>query len=149
MFMILPLDVSGIIISTKYLEELRALLGFILGHREYVFDRFLGYWSGLKVFRKSSFHNEICQITRFQSQPLLINSLHDEAIAVIQDYNEKMSPAEQVKMSSYDICFNIIACINPRVLVGLSLCCDKEWLLVSEDYPQDSVMAATILRQVS
>ena len=148
MFVVQPLDVPRIIISTKYLEELRALPESILSHRESVSDRFLGYWSGLDVVRKSPLHNEICQTTLVQSLPLLINSLHDEATTAIREYIGEIPPAEQVKLSPYGICFNIIARINSRVLVGLPLCRDKEWLLVSEGYPQDSVMVATILRQV-
>ena len=146
MFTVQTADVCRIVLSTKYLEELRALPESILSHRESVSARFLGYWSGLDVVRQSPLHNEVCQTTLVQNLPSLVSAMHDEAKMAIHESIGDLAAGMEIALNPYKSVYNTIARINSRVLVGLPLCRDRDWLLVSEGYPQDSVAVATSLR---
>ena len=147
MFLVQTSDLPRIVLSPKHLEELRSLPETILSHRESVVDRFLGYWTGLDAVRQSTLHNEICQTTLVRNLPSLVPSMHEEAVTAIGEYMADTSSSSFTSFSAYGSIFNMIARINSRVLVGLPLCCDKEWLQVAQGYPQDSVAVATDLRQ--
>ena len=146
-FLVQTSDLPRIVLSPKYLEELRNLPENILSHRESVVDRFLGYWTGLDAVRQSTLHNEICQTTLVQNLPALVPSMYEEAMTAINEYMPNNSSDDFALFSAYGNIFNMIARINSRVLVGLPLCRDKEWLQVAQGYPQDSVAVATDLRQ--
>ncbi|MCJ1250222.1 hypothetical protein MMC30_007448 [Trapelia coarctata] len=147
MFLVQTSDLPRIVLSAKYLEELRGLPESRISHRESVCDRFLGYWTGLDVVRQSQLHNEICQTTLVQNLPTLLPNMYEEATLAISEFFGDVSAGCQTPVSSYGSIFNIIARVNSRVLVGFPLCRDKEWLQVSEGYPQDSVAVVTDLRQ--
>lgn len=146
-FVVHTSDLPRIVLSPKYLEELRNLPETILSHRESVVERFLGYWTGLDAVRQSTLHNEICQTTLVRHLPALVSGMHEEAIGAISNYMSDASSDAFTQFSAYGSIFNIIARINSRVLVGQPLCRDEEWLQVAQGYPQDSVAVATNLRQ--
>lgn len=147
LFLVQTSDLPRLVLSTKYLEELRSLPESIISHRESVCDRFLGFWTGLDVVRQSRLHNEICQTTLVQNLPALVPSMHDEATAAIRKYMAKVTMESWTPIDAYGGIFGMIAAINSRVLVGLPLSRDPEWLKVAEGYPQDVVAVATDLRR--
>ena len=147
MFLVQTSDLPRIVLSTKYLEELRGLPESKLSHRESVCDRFLGYWTGLDVVRQSQLHNDICRTTLVQNLPTLIPRMNNEATMAIFENFGQVSAKSPTEISLYGSIINIVARINSRVLVGLPLCRDKEWLEVAGGYPQDSVAVATDLRR--
>lgn len=148
MFLVQTSDLPRLVLSAKYLEELRSLPESIISHRESVCDRFLGYWTGLDAVKQSTLHNEICQTTLVQNLPVLLPRMHEEAVNALE-VNMRTASTPTVgytPFSTYGSVFNMIARINSRVLVGLPLCRDPDWLKVAEGYPQDSVAVAMNLR---
>ncbi len=146
MFLVHTSDLPRVVLSQRYLAELRSLPETMLSHRESVCDRFLGYWTGLDAVRQSTLHNEICQTTLVQNLPSLVPSMHEEAVAAIRDNISLNSSISSTPFDTYGSIFNMIARINSRILVGLPLCRDPDWLQVAEGYPQDSVAVAMDLR---
>lgn len=148
MFLVQTSDLPRVVLSAKYLEELRSLPESIISHRESVCDRFLGYWTGLDAVKESTLHNEICQTTLVQNLPALLPSMHEEAVNALEDsIGTASTPAVgYTSFDTYGSVFNMIARINSRVLVGFPLCRDPDWLKVAVGYPQDSVAVAMDLR---
>ena len=145
MFLVQTSDLPRIVLSIKYLEELRAVPESKLSHREGVCDRFLGSYTGLDVVRHSHLHNDVCQIQLVQNLGAMLPAMFEEANLAFSD-NLASDASSFVPFQSYSTIFNIIARINSRVLVGAPTCRDKEWLEVSEGYPQDVIHVASDLR---
>ena len=101
-----------LVISIRYLEELRSLPENIISHRESVCDRFVGFWTGLDIIRQSRLHNEICETILVQNLPALAPSMHDEATTAIREHVNKVLVGSWVLFGAYGGIFGMIARIN-------------------------------------
>ncbi|PQE15273.1 Ent-kaurene oxidase protein [Rutstroemia sp. NJR-2017a BVV2] len=143
-FLVQTSNLERIVLPVKYLEELRSCPESQLSHREGICDRFLGYYTGLDVVRQSTLHNEVCQTQLVQSLPSYLPGMVEEVQLAISEIL-KLEGTEMTSID-YNAVYHIHARLNSRVLVGLPLCRDDEWIRVSEEYPHDVFVVAADLR---
>ncbi|KAK9775107.1 putative Cytochrome P450 monooxygenase [Seiridium cardinale] len=145
MFMVQTADMERIILSTKYLDELKSVPEDILSLRVGMSQRHLGKYTGLDIILTSHLQNEVCKSHLTQNLNKLIFPMQEETdfwlAQMMPDTNQ--SPAE---INAYSASLRIVAAMTSRVFGGLTVSRDERWLRTAADYTLDVFRISMALR---
>ncbi|KAF2185203.1 cytochrome P450 [Zopfia rhizophila CBS 207.26] len=136
-----------IILSNKYIDELRALPSSILDGVAAQCERHLAWWTTLDVVKHSSLHTDVCRVQLNQNLGVVVKNMTEEVQHGIQsELIDCSSENGFTYLTAFSIVMKITSHTVNRVLVGLPLCRNKEWLETTMAYTVNAMSISAALR---
>ena len=152
-------DANMIVLSNRYVEEIRALPGSIANPTEAHSHNLLGYFTQMDLILQSNLHFRIIQNKLTPNLGHLASPMREELeFGIANDFpvckgalqwmevlivlceeltNLSKIVAGWVKIRPYHLILHLVARISARVFVGLPYCRDKDWLEVSTQFTEN------------
>ncbi|OGM48125.1 cytochrome P450 [Aspergillus bombycis] len=144
-FRLLKPDGDIIVLSNKYVEELRQLPLTTLNALEAVFEDHVGKYT--TILNDSHLHTEVIQkrLTPAISRlvPRIIDELEHGFDVEMPDCEDKWVP-----IRPYELFLRLVARAGARVFVGPEICRGEKWLAASIDFTKNIFMTVTLLRPI-
>ncbi|OCL14250.1 putative cytochrome P450 [Glonium stellatum] len=144
MFVVRRMDTDMLIISNKYIEELRTIPHSKLGAID-ALQKNMGKFTTTEIALDGDLHIRVLQAKLTPNLGKISDIIQDEADFGIE--TEVPKSEEWTEINIEGILQRLIARITARVFVGLPVCRDEEWLTASIDYTLNVFMTAFILRR--
>ncbi|BAE65194.1 unnamed protein product [Aspergillus oryzae RIB40] len=144
-FRLLKPDGDIIVLSNKYVEELRQLPLTTLNALEAVFEDHVGKYT--TILNDSHLHTEVIQkrltpaISRFI--PRIIDELDHGFAVEMPECEDKWA-----LIRPYEVFLRLVARAGARVFVGPEICRTEKWLTASIDFTKNIFMTITLLRPI-
>ncbi|KAI9787989.1 MAG: hypothetical protein M1816_007293 [Peltula sp. TS41687] len=135
-----------IVLSPKYLEELRMLPESKLNSSAALVDSVLGMHSGVDIILKDHLSADICRGQLTRNLPNLLPQMIEELGLAMSTYLENTTTAQYQPYHAYPFIFTMIHRVTSRVFVGSPVCHDEAWVRAVQAFPQDveAVKAAVL-----
>ncbi|KAF3396875.1 Cytochrome P450 monooxygenase paxP [Talaromyces pinophilus] len=150
MYKVQTADMERLILSTKYLNELRSVPGDVLSSVDAQCERHLAWWTTLDVVKNSSLHTDVVRVQLTQnlrlSGPRLILWLLFAGKILNNAY--RYAPGIH-SVPAHAMVHRITSKVVNRALVGVPLCQNEEWLQTSLGYTVDAFTISGELRPLS
>ncbi|KAI0425478.1 cytochrome P450 monooxygenase [Xylaria sp. FL1042] len=147
MFLVRRNDADILIISNKYVDQLRNMPEERISPIEAHIKNLLGHVSTTDILLNTNLHTRMLQqkLTTSLSliMPIMKNEL-DYALNVELPKNDD----EWVLVSVYDILLRLIARVSARVFIGYPDCRNEEWLSTSIHYTENVFITVMTLRML-
>ncbi|KAL0262789.1 hypothetical protein SLS55_001762 [Diplodia seriata] len=161
MFKVQTADMERIVLSNKYVDEIRtapeSVLSVRAGMTEVHFPRsvlpshlltsrkrHLGAYSTLDIIQTSHLQNDVCKAQLTQNLNKLVRPVNEEACFWLS--NAIPETQGEVSLAAYATILRTVAAITSRVLVGLPVSRSEEWLNTATGYTLDVFHVSTALR---
>ncbi|KAI9697358.1 MAG: hypothetical protein M1820_007864 [Bogoriella megaspora] len=137
-----------VILSNKYIDELRTLPEIRLSTKEAVCDRHLGWYSTVDVIKQSNLHADVCRVQLTQNMGYIVPGMVSE----IEDSLSRLLPfSEEIPNGSHETpSWSMLLIVAnksiSRALVGPDLCRDASWLEASLGYATNVFAISQALR---
>ncbi|PIG80539.1 cytochrome P450 [Aspergillus arachidicola] len=144
-FRLLKPDGDIIVLSNKYVEELRQLPLTTLNALEAVFEDHVGTYT--TILNDSHLHTEVIQKRLTPAISRLIPRIIDE---LDHGFDVEMPECEDkwVLIRPYEVFLRLVARAGARVFVGPEICRTEKWLTASIDFTKNIFMTITLLRPI-
>ncbi|KAI0395382.1 cytochrome P450 [Xylariaceae sp. FL0594] len=142
MFLVQTADMERIVLSPKYVDEIRTAPESVLSVRQGMAQRHLGNFTTLDIILTSHLQNDVCKTHLTQNLHQLVGPVNEEAQYWLGQLLDKPS----VELPGHQTILRIIAGVTSRVLIGLPTSRDEDWLDVAVGYTGDVFQVSTALR---
>ncbi|KAI0099187.1 cytochrome P450 [Nemania sp. FL0031] len=144
MFLVQTADMERIVLSPKYVDEIRSAPESVLSVRKGMCERHLGKFTTLDIILTSHLQNDVCKAQLTQNLTFLIGPINEE----VGFWLNQMIPDNEarVELLGHQTILRVIAGVTSRVLIGLPISRDIEWLDVAMGYTLDVFQVSTALR---
>ncbi|KAJ8128187.1 hypothetical protein O1611_g5450 [Lasiodiplodia mahajangana] len=144
LLMVQTADMERIVLSPKYVDEIRAAPESVLSVRMGMCERHLGKFTTLNIILTSHLQNDVCRAQLTQNLSFLIGPINEE----VGFWLNQLIPGNEarVELPGYQTMLRVIAGVTSRVLIGLPMSREKEWLDVAIGYTLDVFRVSTELR---
>ncbi|KAF2462876.1 cytochrome P450 [Lindgomyces ingoldianus] len=118
-------DMERLVISNRYIDELRKYPSSYLDSKMAVVERNLGWYNGVDIILKSTAHVDVCHTQLVQNLDILPRVFESELEACFRDrdiihfYN------------ATGLILDMVNRVTAKILVGEPLCYDAKWLQTS------------------
>ncbi|KAI1367956.1 cytochrome P450 [Xylaria arbuscula] len=144
MFLVQTADMERVVLSPRYVDELRAAPESVLSLREGMSRRHLGQFTTLDVILTSHLQNDVCKTQLTQNLSDFVPTMNEEASFWL---SEQMSGRNaNVELTGYETMLKIVTGMSSRIFVGQSLSKDERWLRMIVEYTMDVFLISTALR---
>ncbi|KAI1454030.1 cytochrome P450 [Annulohypoxylon moriforme] len=144
MFLVQTADMERIVLSPKYVDEIRTAPETILSVREGMCERHLGKYTTLDIILTSHLQNDVCKAQLTQNLNRLVGPVNEEARFWLSQRIPNNKP--RVELRGHETILRVIAGVTSRVLIGLPLSRNEAWLDVAVGYTLDVFNVSTALR---
>ncbi|OJD36446.1 cytochrome p450 [Diplodia corticola] len=144
MFKVQTADMERIVLSNKYVDEIRTAPESVLSVRAGMTERHLGKYSTLDIILTSHLQNDVCKVQLTQNLNKLVGPVNEEACFWL---SKTIPEAKgEVSLKGYESILRTVAGVTSRVLVGLPVSRSEEWLNTATGYTLDVFHVSTGLR---
>ncbi|GME35460.1 cytochrome p450 monooxygenase [Neofusicoccum parvum] len=145
MFKVRRNDKDILVISNKYIDELRNLPDSKLSAIGAQVRNLLGRYSTTPILLESDLHTRVLQTKLTPNLPSLIPILKDELDHALPKEIPECKD-EWVEVQIYEILCQIVARLTARVFLGEKGCESEEWLAKSIEYTENIFKTVMVLR---
>ncbi|KAF7513028.1 hypothetical protein GJ744_011294 [Endocarpon pusillum] len=138
-------DKDLLVISNKYVDELRNLPRDKLSSIQALVINMIGKYSGIDIMLRGDLSTRMLQSKLTPNLAIFTTDMKDE---LNYGLSKDMPECEGcwVEVDIYKVLLHIIARISNRVFVGIEACRNKDWLEASIRYPENVSMAMMIMK---
>ena len=142
-FQVQTADLPRIVLSLKYLNDLRALPQTILSHCQALCDCFAGDSHGLETIRQNHIHSDVCRNQFVQNLATVLPFIQDEIEHVVnENITSQGGDAQKRSLNAQEIMFAIVSRANSRLFLGLPSARSQDWLQASSRFPAGIIAAS-------
>ncbi|KAI0409324.1 cytochrome P450 [Xylaria palmicola] len=144
MFMVQTADMERVVVSARYVDELRAAPESVLSLREAMSQRHLGEFTTLDVILTSHLQNDVCKTQLTQNLSGLVPTMNEEAKLWLTELIPSTNAC--VEVTGYQNMLQIVTGMSSRTFVGPTLSKDERWLRMIVEYTVDVFQISASLR---
>ncbi|KAI0850469.1 cytochrome P450 [Daldinia vernicosa] len=127
-------DMERLVLSVRFLDELRRFPNSILDSRTAVVERNLGWYNRVDIILKSTTHVDVCRTQLIQNLPQVINDQAKDLERVFQlELGACFKSREFHFFNAAETFLNIVNRSMAKLLVGERIHRDEQWLQASLD----------------
>ncbi|KAK5637332.1 hypothetical protein RRF57_013044 [Xylaria bambusicola] len=144
MFLVQTADMERIVLSPRYVDELRTAPESVLSLREGMAQRHLGQFTTLNVILTSHLQNDVCKTQLSQNLSDFVPTMNEEASFWLAE--QISSKSAHVELTGYEAMLKVITGMSSRIFVGQNLSKDERWLRMIVEYTMDVFLISAALR---
>ncbi|KAF4630842.1 hypothetical protein G7Y89_g7285 [Cudoniella acicularis] len=147
-FVVQTQDMERLVISPKYLPELRMLPETKLSHSRALVERFVGWFSSVDIVLQNHQHSDVCRLQLTQNLPNFLPEMATELGLATSQFLEKcpVTSEDYTQFPTYGYVYSMVLAISSRVFVSLPLARDQAWHDTVSAYLANVVETANALR---
>jgi len=145
MFRFVRTDVDMVVLSNKYLDELRSLPETIISPTKAHEYNLNGRYTRTNIILESNLHFRLLQTRLTPNLGSMVMRMRDEMeFAMKTDFPNCKD--DWIAIKPYHDILRIVARISARVFLGLPFCRNEEWLETSVEYTENVFVTVVVMR---
>lgn len=126
-----------LVLSPKYLPELRKLPERCLNATAALVDSVLGKYSGVDLLLRDHLSSDMCRGPLTKNLSNIVPQMSHELQLAYPEVFQACENGDQVAYVAYKSIYSLISRISSRVFVGAPICHNQEWIEPVRSYPMD------------
>ncbi|KAF2026975.1 putative cytochrome P450 monooxygenase [Setomelanomma holmii] len=146
MFMVRRLDADILVMSNRYLEEIRLLPYTVLSNVHAQYKNIKGNYTFADAVLKSDLHTRVLRNQLTPKLPYYVERSKEEFDYAFNDDFPQAEAAAWKEVDIQNIARTVVARMTGVVFLGHPTCRNEDWLRISVQYPMDTFQTAFTLR---